>query len=135
MVKVAILGIGVVGGGTAEVLTKNRDLIARRAGSEIEVKYIVCRKPRPDHPFANLNRISGAGADNSRIPRTSSPREARESAGGCARHGKCFAGKKRARLGCGEPRPTSRSAIDQARLDALEWTRGTHADLNSLSKH
>ena len=37
MVKVAILGIGVVGGGTAEVLTKNRDLIARRAGSEIEV--------------------------------------------------------------------------------------------------
>ena len=37
MVKVAILGIGVVGGGTVEVLTKNRDLIARRAGSEIEV--------------------------------------------------------------------------------------------------
>ena len=54
MVKVAILGIGVVGGGTVEVLTKNRDLIARRAGSEIEVKYILCRKPRPDHPFANL---------------------------------------------------------------------------------
>ena len=54
MVKVAILGIGVVGGGTAEVLTKNRDLIARRAGSEIEVKYILCRKPRPDHPFAQL---------------------------------------------------------------------------------
>lgn len=54
MVKVAILGIGVVGGGTAEVLTKNRDLIARRAGSEIEVKYILCRKPRPDHPFAHL---------------------------------------------------------------------------------
>ena len=54
MVKVAILGIGVVGGGTVEVLTKNRDLIARRAGSEIEVKYILCRKPRPDHPFAHL---------------------------------------------------------------------------------
>ena len=54
MVKAAILGIGVVGGGTAEVLTKNRDLIARRAGSEIEVKYILCRKPRPDHPFAHL---------------------------------------------------------------------------------
>ena len=30
MVKVAILGIGTVGGGTAEVLTKNRELIARR---------------------------------------------------------------------------------------------------------
>ena len=40
MVKVAILGIGVVGGGTAEVLAKNRDLIARRAGSEIELKSV-----------------------------------------------------------------------------------------------
>ena len=28
MVKAAILGIGTVGGGTAEVLTKNRELIA-----------------------------------------------------------------------------------------------------------
>ena len=54
MVKVAILGIGVVGGGTAEVLAKNRDLIARRAGSEIEVKYILCRRARPEHPFAHL---------------------------------------------------------------------------------
>ena len=54
MVKVAILGIGTVGGGTAEVLTKNRELIARRAGQEIELKYILCRKARPDHPFAEL---------------------------------------------------------------------------------
>ena len=54
MVKVAVLGIGVVGGGTVEVLTKNRDLIARRAGSEIEVKHILCRRPRPDHPFSHL---------------------------------------------------------------------------------
>ena len=48
------MGIGTVGGGTAEVLTKNRELIARRAGQEIELKYILCRKPRPDHPFAHL---------------------------------------------------------------------------------
>ena len=54
MVKVAILGIGTVGGGTAEVLTKNRELIARRAGQEIELKYILCRRARPDHPFAHL---------------------------------------------------------------------------------
>lgn len=54
MVKVAILGIGVVGGGTAEVLTKNRELIARRAGQEIELKYILCRRARPEHPFADL---------------------------------------------------------------------------------
>ncbi len=54
MVKVAILGIGVVGGGTAEVLTKNRELIARRAGQEIELKYILCRRARPEHQFAEL---------------------------------------------------------------------------------
>ncbi len=53
MIKTAILGIGTVGAGTAEVLTKNKDVIARRAGQEIEVKYILCRKPRPDHPFAD----------------------------------------------------------------------------------
>jgi homoserine dehydrogenase len=53
MVKAAILGIGTVGSGTAEVLTKNKDIISRRAGQEIEIKYILCRKPRPDHPFAD----------------------------------------------------------------------------------
>ena len=54
MVKAAILGIGTVGGGTAEVLAKNRDLIARRAGQEIELKYILCRSPRPGHPLESL---------------------------------------------------------------------------------
>ena len=54
MVKVAILGIGTVGGGTAEVLTTHRELIARRAGQEIELTYILCRRARPDHPFAHL---------------------------------------------------------------------------------
>ena len=54
MVKVAILGIGTVGGGTAQVLTKNREAIARAAGKEIELKYILCRRPRPDSPFAHL---------------------------------------------------------------------------------
>lgn len=53
MIKAAILGIGTVGSGTAEVLTKNKDIISRRAGQEIEIKYILCRKPRPDHPFAD----------------------------------------------------------------------------------
>lgn len=53
MDKVAILGIGTVGGGTAEILLKNRDLIARRAGREIELKYILCRRPRPEHPLAD----------------------------------------------------------------------------------
>lgn len=53
MAKAAVLGIGTVGGGTAQVLMKNHELIARRAGEEIDLKYILCRKPRPDHPCAD----------------------------------------------------------------------------------
>lgn len=41
MVNVAILGFGVVGSGVAEVLDKNAEQIARKAGHEITVKYIL----------------------------------------------------------------------------------------------
>ena len=39
MVKAAILGYGTVGSGVAEVLSCNQELIAKRAGNPIEVKY------------------------------------------------------------------------------------------------
>ena len=41
MVKAAILGYGTVGSGVAEVLSCNQELIAKRAGNPIEVKYIL----------------------------------------------------------------------------------------------
>lgn len=41
MAKVAIMGFGVVGSGVWEVLTKNASSIAKRAGEEISVKYIL----------------------------------------------------------------------------------------------
>lgn len=41
MIKVAILGYGTVGSGVAEVLTCNRDLIEKRVGEELELKYIL----------------------------------------------------------------------------------------------
>ncbi len=53
MTKIAILGFGVVGGGTAEVLTNNSDIIKKRTGSEIEIKYILDLREFPDSPFAN----------------------------------------------------------------------------------
>ena len=37
MAKVAILGLGTVGSGVAEVLTKNADSIARKAGEPVEI--------------------------------------------------------------------------------------------------
>jgi homoserine dehydrogenase len=48
--RVGLLGLGTVGGGTVEVLRRNREEIARRAGREIEVAMATARdlsKPRP----------------------------------------------------------------------------------------
>ena len=39
--KIAILGFGTVGSGTAEMLTENKELLEKRAGKEVEIKYIV----------------------------------------------------------------------------------------------
>ena len=36
-IQVGLLGLGVVGGGTIEVLRRNREEIARRAGREIRI--------------------------------------------------------------------------------------------------
>ncbi len=41
MAKIAILGYGVVGSGVAEVLIKNAKSISRKAGEDIEVKYVL----------------------------------------------------------------------------------------------
>ena len=51
--KVAILGFGTVGSGTAEMLTKNRALLKAHAGEEVEIKYIVDIRTFPDSPFAD----------------------------------------------------------------------------------
>ena len=50
MVKAAILGYGTVGSGVAEVLSCNRELIAKRAGNPIEVKYILDLRDFPGDP-------------------------------------------------------------------------------------
>lgn len=41
MIKIAVLGYGTVGSGVVEVLSKNHESIIRRAGREIEVKYVL----------------------------------------------------------------------------------------------
>lgn len=51
MVNVAILGFGVVGGGVAELLTKNRREVASLGSDEISIKYILDLRDFPDSPF------------------------------------------------------------------------------------
>ena len=51
MIKAAVLGYGTVGSGVVEVLHKNKELIAKRVGDEIEVKYILDLRDFPGDPF------------------------------------------------------------------------------------
>lgn len=51
MFHIAILGFGVVGSGTAEVLTENKKQISAHCGEEVNVKYILDLREFPDHPL------------------------------------------------------------------------------------
>ena len=53
MKHIAILGFGVVGSGTAEVLTENKNLIAKHCGEEVSIKYILDLRDFPTHPLGN----------------------------------------------------------------------------------
>lgn len=52
--NIAILGFGVVGGGTAEVLTKNHDIIKSKTGADINIAKILDLREFPDSPFGHL---------------------------------------------------------------------------------
>ncbi len=54
MINIAILGFGVVGSGTAEVLTENKKLIEERLGCEYSIRYILDLRDFPESPFSSL---------------------------------------------------------------------------------
>lgn len=51
MAKIAVLGYGVVGSGTVEVIEKNKAGLLKKAGQEIEIKYILDLRDFPDSPY------------------------------------------------------------------------------------
>ncbi len=53
-INVAIMGFGTVGSGVAETLDVNKDVIAKRIGEEISVKYILDIRDFPESRFADL---------------------------------------------------------------------------------
>ncbi|MBR5173455.1 MAG: homoserine dehydrogenase, partial [Clostridia bacterium] len=57
-IGVALLGLGVVGGGTYEILTTKRDYILQNDGVDIEVKAVLDR---------NLQRVKELGIDDSLV--------------------------------------------------------------------
>lgn len=53
MTNIAILGFGVVGGGVAELITKNYKEVTRLGGDEINIKYILDLRDFPESPFGD----------------------------------------------------------------------------------
>lgn len=54
MAKICIIGFGCIGSGTYEVLKQNSDIISKRAGQPIEVKYIIDIRDFSQHEVAPL---------------------------------------------------------------------------------
>jgi len=52
-VKFAVLGHGVVGSGVVELFYKNKKSIEKRAGTEMDIKYILDLRDFPDSPYAD----------------------------------------------------------------------------------
>ena len=52
--KVAIMGFGTIGSGVYKVLTTNEDVIAKRVGEKLEVKYVLDRREFPGEPWEKL---------------------------------------------------------------------------------
>ena len=53
MMYAAIMGYGTIGTGVAEILEKSRERIARSAGQEICLKYVLDLREFPDSPVAD----------------------------------------------------------------------------------
>lgn len=51
MIHVAVLGYGTVGSGVVEVIEKNKDMINKKSGDELNVKYILDLRDFPGDPY------------------------------------------------------------------------------------
>lgn len=51
MIQVAVLGYGTVGSGVVEVMEKNKELVNKKAGEELNVKYILDLRDFPGDPY------------------------------------------------------------------------------------
>lgn len=54
MTNIAVLGYGTVGSGVVEVITKNHDIVNKRAGKEINIKYVLDIRDFPGDPVQDI---------------------------------------------------------------------------------
>ena len=53
IIKIAVMGFGVVGSGTVELFYKNKELLEKRSGNRMDIKYILDLRDFPDSPYAD----------------------------------------------------------------------------------
>lgn len=53
MVKIALMGHGVVGSGVAEVFYKNKESLERKTGKELDIGYILDLRDFPGLPYSD----------------------------------------------------------------------------------
>ena len=53
MIKIAVLGYGTVGSGVVEVIEKNKDMVNKKAGEELSIKYILDLRDFPGDLYEN----------------------------------------------------------------------------------
>ena len=53
MIKIAVMGHGVVGSGTVEVFYKNRENICKKCGTDVDIKYILDLRDFPSLPYSD----------------------------------------------------------------------------------
>lgn len=54
MTNIAVLGYGTVGSGVVEVITKNHDIVNKRAGKDIQIKYVLDLRDFPGDPVQEI---------------------------------------------------------------------------------
>ena len=51
MIQIAVLGYGTVGSGVVEVIEKNKDMVNKKAGEDLSIKYILDLREFPGDPY------------------------------------------------------------------------------------
>ena len=51
MVKVAVLGYGTVGSGVVQVIEDNNEVVSKKSGTEVRMKYILDLRDFPGDPY------------------------------------------------------------------------------------
>ena len=54
MIKVAILGYGTVGSGVFQIIKENSDIVNKKSGEEIDIKYVLDLREFPGDPCEDV---------------------------------------------------------------------------------